>query len=197
MGEVKHLTDKMGEYIDSARVIQVSGPSGTSVSFRVDGRKSLKLSGVFNWDNGFAILPDGEVATAPLEGTADGKIVFDYSIDGVGLLKNPVILTTKRGIAEKIEGGGDEADEFTHILRDGGENARNLAEFAVGTKPKARLIGTLAEDKKHLGSVHFALGDNHTVGGEVRSGVHLDGMVMKPTIKADGRIIVDAGKPTL
>jgi leucyl aminopeptidase (aminopeptidase T) len=74
------------------------------------------------------------------------------------------------------------------------EKARNIAEFSVGTNPGARLIGNLAEDKKAMGTVHFAIGDNRSLGGHVEAGVHLDGLVLKPTVIVDDKIIVEHGK---
>jgi leucyl aminopeptidase (aminopeptidase T) len=56
------------------------------------------------------------------------------------------------------------------------------------------LIGNLAEDKKLLGTVHFALGDNRSLGGEVESSVHLDGLMLKPTVIADQEVVVENGK---
>lgn len=67
-------------------------------------------------------------------------------------------------------------------------------EFAIGTNPNARLIGNLAEDKKLLGTVHFAIGDNKSLGGVVESSVHLDGLMLKPTVLIDEKALVKAGR---
>ena len=74
------------------------------------------------------------------------------------------------------------------------KDANNIAEFAIGTNPKARLIGNLAEDKKLEGSVHIAIGDNHVLGGNITSNIHLDGMVLNPTVELDGKCIISNGK---
>ena len=75
-------------------------------------------------------------------------------------------------------------------------NARNIAEFAIGTNPNARLIGNLAEDKKLMGTVHFAIGDNKSLGGGVEASIHLDGLMLKPTVTADNqnRLVECSGK---
>jgi leucyl aminopeptidase (aminopeptidase T) len=41
--------------------------------------------------------------------------------------------------------------------------------------------------------VHFALGDNGTLLGRIRSKTHLDGVICKPTVLLDGKPIVEAG----
>jgi aminopeptidase len=66
-----------------------------------------------------------------------------------------------------------------------GEKAHNIAEFGIGINPEARLIGNVLEDEKVGGTVHIALGDNSTFGGDVIAGIHLDGIITKPRIFVD------------
>ena len=70
----------------------------------------------------------------------------------------------------------------------------NLAEFGIGTNPKAKLIGNVLEDEKVLGTCHIALGDNSTFGGRVNAGIHVDGIIKHPTIKLDGKIVMREGE---
>ena len=67
-----------------------------------------------------------------------------------------------------------------------GPLARNLAELGIGINPKARLIGNVLEDEKVGGTVHVALGDNSTFGGDVVAGIHLDGIITRPKVFVDG-----------
>jgi len=90
--------------------------------------------------------------------------------------------------------GGSQADELQQIIDENDENAGNIAEFAIGTNPKAKLIGNLAEDKKLAGTVHFAVGDNESLGGTLKSSIHLDGVVRTPTVELDGVVVVDNGQ---
>ena len=60
--------------------------------------------------------------------------------------------------------------------------------------PNARLIGNLAEDKKLYGTVHCAIGDNKPLGDVVEGSVHLDGLMLKPTVLVDGKTLVKEGK---
>jgi leucyl aminopeptidase (aminopeptidase T) len=77
---------------------------------------------------------------------------------------------------------------------DGHENAGNMAEFAIGTNPDARLVGNLAEDKKKLGTVHFAIGDNESLGGTTQCDIHLDGVVLDPTVVLDDEEVITEGE---
>jgi leucyl aminopeptidase (aminopeptidase T) len=89
--------------------------------------------------------------------------------------------------------GGIEAEKLKGIIDKADSNAKRIAEFAVGTNPRARLTGNLAEDKKRLGAVHFAIADNDGIGGVIRSSIHLDGVMLTPTVVVDGKKIVNEG----
>lgn len=68
-----------------------------------------------------------------------------------------------------------------------GEKARNIAELGIGINPEAKLIGNVLEDEKVGGTVHIALGDNSSFGGDVIAGIHLDGIIKKPVLFLDGK----------
>lgn len=186
-------TQRIAKILADANEIQVNSDSGTNVTFSVAGRNAFSLDGYFHDEYGFATLPPGEAPTCPVEGTTNGMIVFDYSMDGIGKLSQPLKLKVEKGQVVAVSG----EDEDVHFLeqvfaRD--SSARNIAEFAIGTNPNARLIGNLAEDKKLAGTVHFAVGDNESLGGVVQSSIHLDGLMLKPTVHADQRLLVEKGK---
>ena len=126
----------------------------------------------------------------------NGTLVFDYSMDGIGKLSQPLKLEVKNGEAVSVSGGIEDV-QFIEKIFEKDATARNIAEFAIGTNPNARLIGNLAEDKKLAGTVHFAIGDNESLGGVVRSSIHLDGLMLKPTVTADKNLLVQKGKLVL
>jgi leucyl aminopeptidase (aminopeptidase T) len=186
-------TQAVAHVLTGARDIQVTSDAGTEVTFSVAGRTAFSLDGFYHEDYGFATLPPGEAPICPVEGTATGTLVFDYSMDGIGRLSQPLKLDVERGEVVSVAGGAEEVQYLEKIFaRDA--TARNIAEFAIGTNPNARLIGNLAEDKKLAGTVHFAIGDNESLGGVVRSSIHLDGLMLKPTVLADQQLLVQQGK---
>ena len=158
----------------------------------VKGREGLSLGGITTGPGTFTSLPSGEAAIAPLEGTTQGKIIIDFSMDGIGLLSQPIHLEVRKGKVIFIQ-GGKEAPKLRKLL-EGDENALNIAEFAIGTNPKSRMKGNMAEDKILRGCVHVAVGDNHTIGGKLESKVHLDGVILNPTVEIDDHLIVNQGK---
>jgi len=184
---------KLSERLSRARTVHVTSDYGTNVELSIEARPVFVLAGFATEPGTFAALPDGEVATCPVEDSAEGLIVFDHTMDGVGLLREPIKLEVEDGRVVEIH-GGKEADMLRRIIKASDEGASNIAEFAIGTNPKALLMGNMAEDKKREGSVHFAIGDNHKLGGTVKSSIHLDGLLVKPTVELDGEVIVRVGK---
>jgi leucyl aminopeptidase (aminopeptidase T) len=195
--EIKEITARVAKAVEGSREIRVTSSAGTDVRFSAWGRKVFRLDGYFQEEMGFAALPGGECPMSPLEGTTEGTIVFDYSMDGIGRLREPLVLDVRKGQVQSVSGSPEEM-HFLQNLFERDQNARNIAEFSVGTNPGARLIGNLAEDKKALGTVHFALGNSLSLGGHVEARVHLDGLLLVPTvITENGRVLVDRGKITV
>jgi len=74
------------------------------------------------------------------------------------------------------------------------KNARNVAEFGIGTNDKAKIIGNILQDEKVMGTCHIAFGNNSAMGGKVYSEVHVDTILERPTIIIDGKILMKDGK---
>jgi leucyl aminopeptidase (aminopeptidase T) len=139
-------------------------------------------------------LPTGETFLAPLEGTSNGVFVVDGSMAGLGLIKQANIrIEVKDGYAEKIT-GGTLARKLSKQLDSVGRDARSIAEFGIGTNDSAKLSGILLEDEKVMGTVHIALGNNVSMGGNVNVPIHLDGVIKKPTVYLDEKLIMKNGK---
>ena len=189
--EVSATSNKLAARLGLAKTIRLFTDSGTDATFMVQGREGLALGGIATEPGTFTSLPSGEAAIAPLEGKTQGKIVIDFSMDGIGLLSQPIHLEVVDGKAISIQ-GGKEAQTLSKLL-EVDENALNIAEFAIGTNPKSRMKGNMAEDKILRGCVHVAVGDNHTIGGKLQSHVHLDGVILNPTVETDAQLIVKKG----
>lgn len=191
--ELKRITAATRDVLDAASSVRVTSELGTDISFSVEGCRAFALDGYYHEAEGFATLPPGESPTHPAEGTANGTIVVDVSMDNLGQLEEPVRLDVTDGFVTKVS-GGSQAAELETLIERSDENAANLAEFAIGTNEKAKLIGNLAEDKKLSGTVHFAIGDNESLGGSLQSNIHLDGVLRTPTVELDGEVYVEDGR---
>lgn len=189
--ELRRVTEAVAGRLSAAERVEVRTEAGTDLHFRTGGREARALAGG-TAPGRFGGPRSGEAAIAPLEGTAEGVLVIEHSMDNLGLLDEPIALQMAAGRVERIRGGAS-ARALRRLLDESDGNATNLAEFAIGTNPKARLTGNLATDKKVRGSAHVAIGDSLSLGGTIRSDIHLDGMLLQPTVHLDGRILVDRG----
>jgi 2,5-dihydroxypyridine 5,6-dioxygenase len=142
----------------------------------------------------YYLFPTGEFNVAPVEGSANGTLVIDLTMHHIGRLLTPIELTVEQGRVTKIDGGAE-----ARILRDyleeyGDDNAYMCpAEASVGVNAKAIVRGIQREDKNIMGTLHFGLGTDIHVGGSVKSKIHMDGVILHPTLYVDGVKRIDNG----
>lgn len=191
--KIAALTIKLTKLMNKTNLIRVTAPNGTDISMSIKGRKTIPSKGLFHNKGESGNLPTGEAFAAPIEGKSEGVFVADGSFAGIGVLKTPIKVKVEKGLATEIT-GGDEANKLINMLEKFGSKGRNIAEIGIGTNDKVKLSGILLEDEKKLGTVHIALGDNKSMGGNVNVPIHLDGVILKPTVYFDGKIIMQNGK---
>ncbi|MCR4426018.1 MAG: aminopeptidase, partial [Firmicutes bacterium] len=130
---------------------------------------------------------------APVEGTANGVIVVDGAMAGIGITENPITLEVRDGLVTRIL-GGPAARQLEDLIAPLGAPARNIAELGIGTNDRARLTGRVLEDEKVMGTIHLAIGDNSHFGGKVAVPSHLDGIILSPTLVIDGKSVMVNGE---
>ncbi|HEY8348059.1 MAG TPA: aminopeptidase [Symbiobacteriaceae bacterium] len=189
---VEQLTERVTAILnDAAEVRLVTGNGRHVLRMSIAGRKAISSTGVYRKPGQFGNLPSGESYLAPVEGTAEGEMLVNGSIAGIGRLDAPVLLKIAGG--RLIAAEGPEGDRFLAML-DKSPMGRNVAELGIGTNDKARLTGNILEDEKIYGTVHVAFGSNDTFGGTVKAGVHLDAVVLDADLYVDGRLLVSKGQ---
>lgn len=191
--KIAERTYKLCSLLEKTRIIRVTAPSGTDITLPVEGRKAHASSGIFKEKGSWGNLPTGEAYLAPLENLSNGVVVVDGSMAGIGLIKNPIKIIVSNGYATEIT-GGEEAEKLIKLLEPHGRDARNVAEFGIGTNDKAILTGLILEDEKVMGTIHIAFGDNKSMGGSVKVASHLDGLVKSPSVWFDEKLIMKDGK---
>ena len=80
------------------------------------------------------------------------------------------------------------------LLTKHGPDGTNIAELGIGTNEEAMLTGNILEDEKILGTAHVAFGASAAIGGTVQVPVHLDCVVLRPTVEVDGEALVRDGE---
>jgi leucyl aminopeptidase (aminopeptidase T) len=192
--KISVLSVKLKKILDKGNSVKITSPKGTDLSFKIKGRKSIASKGLFHKRGESGNLPTGETFIAPIEGTANGVFIVDGSMAGFGLVKNVNLkIVVKNGYAVKII-GGIIAAKLNRLLNKVGKEARNIAEFGIGTNDSTKLSGVLLEDEKVMGTIHIALGNNLSMGGRVNVPLHLDGVIKAPTVILDGKVLIDDGR---
>jgi len=182
--EVERQTHKFMALLKKVRTVRVTSKLGTDITFKVNPQKWHSDTGICGKGE-FINLPGGEIFIAPDD--ANGTYVVDGSMGDFGLLDKPIKVTVKDRYAVSMTGG--KAEELAAMLDAKGKPGRNIAELGIGMNPNSRIIGNTLEDEKVKGTIHVALGDNSTFGGNVKAGIHIDGIIKDVEVYLDGRRI--------
>ena len=177
--EIDRRTRGIAKIVNKAEAVEIKTPNGTSISFSKKGRKAESDTGLLTAPGAFGNLPAGEVYLAPVEGTASGRLVLEFAT--TRQLKSPVTLTVKDGFVEEVSGDEEYAGYLREKLSERMENA-NIAELGIGTNDMAKRPDNILESEKILGTIHIALGDNSSFGGNVSTPFHQDFVFFRPTV---------------
>ena len=167
--------------------------TGTDLEFSIRGMPVIKCDGLKN-------IPDGEVFTAPVRGSANGVITYNTTSVYQGVSFRNVRLEVKEGRIVGATAQENEA-ELTTIL-DSDEGARSFGEFAIGVNPFVLdpMNDTLF-DEKIKGSIHLTPGNAYDeCDNGNRSGIHWDlVLVQRPeygggSMYFDGRLMRQDGR---
>ena len=186
--EVAKLTAKVTEMLTKAKVARVE-KDGCVLTINLDGRNGVPSPGIYREKGQSGNMPSGEAYIAPLEDGADGEMIIDGSMVGIGKLESPLRMKIRNGKLYEITG---EKSEMISVLLANERNA-TLGELGIGTNEKAILNGIILEDEKVYGTVHIAFGTNTSFGGTNKADCHMDGIILKPTLYLDDTLVIDKG----
>jgi len=198
--DLERLTKKVANLVSRAHKVRLTTPNGTELTVEKRGRKAMADTGNLRRAGSFGNLPAGEVFFAPVEGTASGKLVLQWG--PTRRLSSELLLNVQDGMVTSIEGQEPLRQYLEEKFAERQEN-RNIAEFGIGTNPKARRPDNILESEKILGTVHVALGDNSSFGGTINTPFHQDFVFFHPTVTLrfrdgkeltlieDGRLVIE------
>ena len=196
MGEVMDRVAKAYE----GDVVEITTPLGTHVTARITGRTNLPQYGRSIVPGQSSSPPDIECAIGANDGTMEGVAYIDGSIPHplLGLIEEPIRFDIKGSKIVKIS-GGKQAEIFRKILDDLSVTYKNrepfhIGEIGIGMNPACELTGRMLEDEGCYGTVHFGVGDDRGFAGSNCCASHLDCVFKNPTLKVDGRVILENGK---
>lgn len=187
--DVETLTLKLTELLSQAEQVRIV-KDGLTLSMSLKGRHGVASTGVYKSPGMSGNLPSGEAYIAPIEGSAQGEMIIDGSMVGVGKLAEPLYVKLADGRLKEIK--GPDANKLQILLAN--ERNASLGELGIGTNKNAILCGIILEDEKVYGTVHIAFGTNTSFGGQVKADCHMDGVILKPDIYLDDTLIMKQGE---
>nr|WP_122012288.1 aminopeptidase [Maliibacterium massiliense] len=156
---------------------------GTDLSFSIKGIPAIKCDGKLN-------IPDGEVYTAPLRESVNGRISFNTPSIHNGFGYSDIVFDFKDG--KIVCATANDTARINQVL-DTDEGARYIGEFSLGVNPfiTTPMCDTLF-DEKIMGSIHFTPGScyDDAYNGN-KSAIHWDLVYIQTPEYGGGEIYFD------
>lgn len=182
-GEAARATARLAGLLAGVREVRLTSAAGTDLTFRVAGRPVLQDTGVLLSPGAFGNLPGGEAYVAPLEDSAEGRLIVDLTVGDIRL-SQPLVLEFRAGRAVAVS----DSREATELRQRLGSDpwAWTIGEFGIGANANISICGHAVVDEKALGTVHVALGGNRSFGGTNPATTHYDCVLSEPQVFLDG-----------
>ncbi len=198
--------NKLKQMLEGAKTVRVTSPSGTELTFSLGERPIFVDDGIMTQEktnsqyvlNRTVSLPSGTVFLAPIETSANGKVViprdqcrfkpvtgesFDFK---QGRLENYKAETGGKCFAETMAPYSGPKDMF--------------ASFQIGLNPAAKIMENPGDYRpgNAVGLVTIGIGDNQLLGGSNKvAGGGFTFSIVNATVAIDGKTVVQDGKLTL
>lgn len=174
--------DNLVELMNKTDKVRLVG-EGTDLSFSIKDIPAIKCDGEMN-------IPDGEVYTAPVKNSVNGKISYNTPTEYQGVSFDRVTLEFKDG--KIINADGSDKERINKIF-DTDEGARYVGEFAIGVNPYiTKAMKNILFDEKIRGSIHFTPGNAYEdADNGNRSAIHWDLVMIQTKEYGGGEIYFD------
>lgn len=180
--------EKIAKKFHRGEKIELIG-EGVDLKFSIKNRKAVL-------DNGKENMPGGEIYMAPIKGSLEGWIKFDFPGMYEGKEIRDIFLRFKKG--KTVEARASKNERILKRIIKTDKNARYIGEFGIGVNPKIKkFTNNLLFDEKINGTVHLALGMAYIEnGGGNDSLIHWDLVKNMKHAKMilDGKIIQENGR---
>ncbi len=174
--------DSLVSLMNKTDKVRIVAPN-TDLTFSIKGIGAVKCAGECN-------IPDGEVYTAPVKNSVNGRISYNVPSTENGIKFENVSLLFKDG--KIIEATSNHNKEINEIF-DTDDGARFVGEFAIGVNPYVtKPMDDILFDEKISGSIHFTPGDCYedAYNGN-QSSVHWDLVLVQTKEWGGGEIYFD------
>lgn len=198
VAEVAELTTQAARLLEGRHEIRLSSPSGTELRLRLGQYVGNCSAGSFALAKGFGgleVLPAGQVAIVPEDGSVEGRLVVEGSVNYPRFerVHGRIELEIEGSLVKSISGNHQATqlsrsiDAIAHL-----GNPRHVTEFGLGTNRKCKLLGVYGptEDTHRIGTVSMALGADTHLGGTNAAGCHIDMALEETTVFVDGEVFL-------
>ena len=174
--------DSIINIMNTTDKIKIIGKN-TDISFSIKNMPIIKCDGKCN-------LPDGEVYTAPIKDSVNGKITYNIPSEYNGFTFENISLTFKNG--KIINATANDTKRINKIF-DTDKGARYIGEFAIGLNPYInKPMNNILFDEKIAGSLHLTPGNcyNDANNGNISS-IHWDLVLIQTPEFGGGEMYFD------
>jgi len=181
------LGRRLHELCMAASVVRLTDDNGTDLVCPIDPNPPAYL-GARAPGAGYSQMLGGQSGFSARIDEVSGVMVFDGAIwppAEVGPLSSPVRLEVEAGYVTKID-GGPQAKVFERWLAHfDNRQMYRLAHLSFGFNPGVtRITGRIVEDERVFGCLDIGIGPQN-----LGAPSHTDGIILRPTILADGETI--------
>jgi aminopeptidase len=180
--KMSRAMDPLKSLMEKTDRVRILGP-GTDLVFSIKGMPAIKCDGLMN-------IPDGEIYSAPLKESVNGRITYNTPSLFQGFTYENIVLEFKNG--KIIKAIANDTQRIEDIFNTD-EGARYVGEFAIAVNPYilTPMKDTLF-DEKIDGSFHFTPGScyDDCYNGN-KSAIHWDLVCIQRPEYGGGEIFFD------
>ena len=182
--------------------MRVTSPHGTDITFEVGSRPIFVNDGIVTEQEArsktfftrLATLPGGSLTFAPIETSANGKVVVPKDRCRLEPLKD-ISFELKNGRLQNFRAAqGSQCFEETMAAYTGSKDT--IGSIRIGLNPEWKVIEDDGDFRPEdaLGMVTIGLGFNELLGGANKDPGGFSFPIVGATVEIDGRVVVKAGK---
>ena len=147
--ELEQKIEPLKKLMEKTDKVRIKG-NDTDITFSIKNMPIRPCCGKYN-------IPDGEIYTAPVKTSVNGKITFNTPSPYQGNVYHNVSLTFENGKIVKCSCLED--NESLETIFNTDEGSSYVGEFSFGLNPLIKdPIGDILYDEKIIGSIHFTPG---------------------------------------
>ncbi len=190
--------------LQGAKTVKVTSPSGTNLSFKVGDRPIFVDDGIVTKQEAtakhfltrIASLPGGSLFFAPIESSANGRVVIPKDRCRFDPLTQVSFEFSNGRLQNFRATRGKACFEETMAPYSGPKDM--FASVAIGLNPEWKVIEDPGDFRPEdaAGMVTINIGNNQLLGGENRSTGGFSFPIVNATVEIDGRVVVKDGKLT-